>query len=272
MEASVNDPLTPYAIARGRVWHQRLQPFTHSFDYPLWMVWCDLEKIDDMLGRHWAWGRAWRPVTFCDQDYLDTRAVPLAEKVREKALSLGLNWSHGRTVMLAQWRTFGTLFNPLVLYLHFPQGQSQPDSMIAEVQNTPWRERHFYPLTFSRTENGALVLDHPKAFHVSPFLPMLLQYHWHLHVALPDLRIGLEDRDKQVCVFKAGMKLQLVAPDSAAMGKGIFRFGAQGLATLKNIYWQAFKLWRKGAVFHGHPAGENVQRDDGDSGDDGNRE
>ncbi|MEQ3637900.1 DUF1365 domain-containing protein [Alcanivorax sp.] len=272
MEASVNDPLTPYAIARGRVWHQRLQPFTHSFDYPLWMVWCDLEKIDDMLGRHWAWGRAWRPVTFCDQDYLDTRAVPLAEKVREKALSLGLNWSHGRTIMLAQWRTFGTLFNPLVLYLHFPQGQSQPDSMIAEVQNTPWRERHFYPLTFSRTENGALVLDHPKAFHVSPFLPMLLQYHWHLHVALPDLRIGLEDRDKQVCVFKAGMKLQLVAPDSAAMGKGIFRFGAQGLATLKNIYWQAFKLWRKGAVFHGHPAGENVQRDDGDSGDDGNRE
>ncbi len=272
MEASVNDPLTPYAIARGRVWHQRLQPFTHSFDYPLWMVWCDLEKIDDMLGRHWAWGRAWRPVTFCDQDYLDTRAVPLAEKVREKALSLGLNWSHGRTIMLAQWRTFGTLFNPLVLYLHFPQGQSQPDSMIAEVQNTPWRERHFYPLTFARTENGALVLDHPKAFHVSPFLPMLLQYHWHLHVALPDLRIGLEDRDKQVCVFKAGMKLQLVAPDSAAMGKGIFRFGAQGLATLKNIYWQAFKLWRKGAVFHGHPAGENVQRDDGDSGDDGNRE
>ena len=272
MEASVNDPLTPYAIARGRVWHQRLQPFTHSFDYPLWMVWCDLEKIDDMLGRHWAWGRAWRPVTFCDQDYLDTRAVPLAEKVREKALSLGLNWSHGRTIMLAQWRTFGTLFNPLVLYLHFPQGKSQPDSMIAEVQNTPWRERHFYPLTFSRNENGVLLVNHPKAFHVSPFLPMLLQYHWHLHVALPDLRIGLEDRDKQVCVFKAGMKLQLVAPDSAAMGKGIFRFGAQGLATLKNIYWQAFKLWRKGAVFHGHPAGENVQRDDGDSGDDGNRE
>ena len=272
MEASVNDPLTPYAIARGRVWHQRLQPFTHSFDYPLWMVWCDLEKIDDMLGRHWAWGRAWRPVTFCDQDYLDTRAVPLAEKVREKALSLGLNWSHGRTVMLAQWRTFGTLFNPLVLYLHFPQGKSQPDSMIAEVQNTPWRERHFYPLTFSRNENGVLLVNHPKAFHVSPFLPMLLQYHWHLHVALPDLRIGLEDRDKQVCVFKAGMKLQLVAPDSAAMGKGIFRFGAQGLATLKNIYWQAFKLWRKGAVFHGHPAGENAQRDDGDSGDDGNRE
>ena len=84
-------------------------------------------------------------------------------------------------------------------------------------------------------------------------------YHWDLHVALPDLRIGLEDRDNQVPVFKAGVKLQLFASEPAMMGKGIFRFGAQGLATLKRIYWQAFKLWRKGAVFHGHPAGK---RDD----------
>ena len=204
MRASAEQAVMSSAIAQGRVWHQRLQPFTHRFDYPLWMVWCDLEKIDELLGRHWAWGRAWRPVTFRDRDYLDGRCIPLAEKVRGKAVTLGLDWSRGRTFMLGQWRTFGSLFNPLVLYLHFPEGQSQPDSMIAEVQNTPWRERHFYPLTFSRGDNDALVVDHPKAFHVSPFLPMLLQYHWDLHVALPDLRIGLEDRDNQVPVFKAG--------------------------------------------------------------------
>ena len=263
MNAPAEQGVTSCAIAQGRVWHQRLQPFTHGFDYPLWMVWCDLEKIDVLLGRHWAWGRAWRPVTFRDRDYLDGRSVALADKVREKALTLGLEWSRGRTFMLGQWRTFGSLFNPLVLYLHFPEGKDQPDSMIAEVQNTPWRERHFYPLTFSRHDDGALVVDHPKAFHVSPFLPMLLQYHWHLHVALPDLRIGLEDRDDQTPVFKAGLKLQLFASDSASMGKGVFRFGAQGLATLKRIYWQAFKLWRKGAVFHGHPAGKLDERDDG---------
>jgi len=263
MRASAEPAVMSSAIAQGRVWHQRLQPFTHRFDYPLWMVWCDLEKIDELLGRHWAWGRAWRPVTFRDRDYLDGRCIPLAEKVREKAVTLGLDWSRGRTFMLGQWRTFGSLFNPLVLYLHFPEGQSQPDSMIAEVQNTPWRERHFYPLTFSRGDNDALAVDHPKAFHVSPFLPMLLQYHWDLHVALPDLRIGLEDRDNQVPVFKAGVKLQLFAPEPAMMGKGIFRFGAQGLATLKRIYWQAFKLWRKGAVFHGHPAGKRDECDQG---------
>ena len=59
MRSSAEQAVMSCAIAQGRVWHQRLQPFTHRFDYPLWMVWCDLEKIDELLGRHWAWGRAW---------------------------------------------------------------------------------------------------------------------------------------------------------------------------------------------------------------------
>ena len=47
MRASAEQAVMSSAIAQGRVWHQRLQPFTHRFDYPLWMVWCDLEKIDE---------------------------------------------------------------------------------------------------------------------------------------------------------------------------------------------------------------------------------
>ena len=82
MRASAEQAVMSSAIAQGRVWHQRLQPFTHRFDYPLWMGWCDLEKIDELLGRHWAWGRAWRPVTFRDRDYLDGRCFPLSEIVR----------------------------------------------------------------------------------------------------------------------------------------------------------------------------------------------
>ena len=34
------------AVARGKVWHQRLVPFRHGFHYPLWLVWCDLAEVD----------------------------------------------------------------------------------------------------------------------------------------------------------------------------------------------------------------------------------
>ncbi len=241
------------AVARGKVWHQRLVPFRHGFHYPLWLVWCDLSEVDAMLARHPCWGRRWRPVVFRDSDFVDERSVSLNDKVREKAGALGLDWQEGRVVMLGQWRTLGTLFNPLVLYLHFSADSDQPDSMLAEVQNTPWRERHFYPLKLQKKEQGGWEVNHPKAFHVSPFLPMELDYHWHLHVALPGLRLVLEDRKEDQAVFVAGLQLNLLEADRRNMGAVIFRFGAQGAATLRAIYWQAFRLWRKGARFHAHP-------------------
>ncbi|MDX1803143.1 MAG: DUF1365 domain-containing protein [Alcanivorax sp.] len=246
--------MTPaMAIAQGRVWHQRLVPFRHAFDYPLWLVWCDLQQVDTLLAGHWAWGRRWRPVTFRDRDFVDGSDRPLIDKVRELAAHHGMDWSGGRTIMLGQWRTLGTLFNPLVLYFHFPEGRDQPDSMLAEVQNTPWRERHCYPLTLTDDGQGGLHVAHDKQFHVSPFLPMALRYHWHLHVAFPDLRLTLEDRDDDQPVFRAGLKLHLQMPQRAVMARVIGRFGARGLATLRGIYWQAWRLWRKGARFHPHP-------------------
>ena len=241
------------ALAQGRVWHQRNVPFTHRFDYPLWLVWCDLEQIPQLLDASPWWGRRWRPVVFRDRDFVDGSDTPLAEKVRRQAADAGLNWQQGRVCMLGQWRTFGTLFNPLVLYLHFPDGADQPDSMLAEVQNTPWNERHFYALALTEGEDGALTVDHDKTFHVSPFLPMALRYHWHLHVAFPDLKLVLKDKNDSGVVFAAGLNLTLVHPERAAMRNVIVRMGARGLVTLKGIYWQAFKLWRKGAHFYGHP-------------------
>ena len=135
--------------------------------------------------------------------------------------------------------------------------------MLAEVQNTPWRERHFYPLELQKNAQGSWQVSHPKAFHVSPFLPMALDYHWDLHVALPGLRLVLEDRKDDQIVFVAGLQLNLQEANRRTMTTVVFRFGAQGLATLRAIYWQAFRLWRKGARFHSHP-GKNSNNRYGD--------
>ena len=242
-----------HAIARGNVWHRRHQPFDHHFSYPLWLVWCDISDISPLLSRHWLWGDRWRPVVFRHQDFVDGSDRPLDEKVREKAKLQGLDWHHGRVIMLGQWRTLGSLFNPLVLYLHFADGEDLPDSLLAEVQNTPWKQRHFYAVPLCSQRDGSLQADHSKEFHVSPFLPMALRYHWRLHVALPELRIVLEDRDNEQPVFTAGLQLSLQELTPATMNRVIWQFGARGLATLRGIYWQAWRLWRKGAVFHSHP-------------------
>jgi uncharacterized protein len=250
-----------FALARGHVWHRRPEPVAHAFQYPLWLVWCNVDEPDRLLRRQKLWGRRWRPVTFRDRDFVDGRDRPLGEKVREQALIHGLDWSSGRVFMLGQWRTFGAVFNPLVLYMHFPPGADRPAAMLAEVRNTPWHERYFYPLPLISAAQGQTAC-HDKTFHVSPFLPMALRYHWCLHALFPDLRLTLEDRDDDRVVFAAGLNMRMLDADAGAMARIIYRFGAQSLRTMAGIYWQAWKLWRKGVPFHAHPGRSELREEE----------
>jgi hypothetical protein len=48
---------------------------------------------------------------------------------------------------------------------------------VLEVSNMPWREMHPYVLTRGAPiANGGYKFDFAKAFHVSPFLPMDMEY------------------------------------------------------------------------------------------------
>lgn len=248
--------ITEAALYRGSVWHTRRAPVRHDFSYRLWLAWLDLDRVDETLMRSRWWGRAWRPVTFRDQDFLDQSRRPLAEKVRAKAEQLGMDWSTGRIMMLGQLRIFGWLFNPLVLYWHFPEGAQQPDAVLAEVSNNPWHERHWYPLPLEPAQQHAdqsFTLSHAKAFHVSPFMQMAMDYHWRLMIDEDDLQVRIDNHDTQGKLFTAGLKLRRLAVNSRAMRQIIPEFGWQTLLTSLRIYRQAWKLWRLGVPFVAHP-------------------
>ena len=245
-----------HALCQGAVWHQRLTPVLHRFSYPLWLLRVDLEDIDGLLAGHWSWGRRWRPLTVREQDYLtppaagDTR--PLHTRVRDKAASLGLDWREGRVWMLAQPRCLGWLFNPLVLYWHIPPGASQADSVVAEVSNTPWHERHWYALVADG--DGTFSVQQDKAFHVSPFMGMAMQYRWWLAMNDASITVRIENWAADEQVFVAGMRLQCQPASGEQLGSVLRRFGWQTLRVSAAIYAQAFRLWRKGVPFHRHPA------------------
>ncbi len=245
---------TESAILYGRTWHRRHTPLEHGFVYPLGMLWVDLARVDEWLDRHWLWGRRWRPVTFRDRDFLDGSDGPLDERVRAKAGELGLDWKEGTVMLLGQPRTLGLLFNPLVLYCHYPPGAQEPATVIAEVRNTPWKECHWYALRPVRFSDGAMGCRHAKAFHVSPFLDMAMNYHWRLRVRERAVSVRIENRrDDGVLLFVAGFSLRRLAEPSREMGYFVFRSGLQGILTRVRIYRQAWKLWRKGVPVQQHP-------------------
>ena len=139
--------ITDHAIYLGEVWHRRELPVVHAFRYPFWWLWLNLDDIDGLLGRSRWWGRRWRPGVIRERDYLDGKDGSLSVQVRTRAAQLGLDWQQGAVCMLTQPRLLGWLFNPITLYWHFPDNGGAADSVIAEVHNTPWREKHWYPLT-----------------------------------------------------------------------------------------------------------------------------
>ena len=57
-----------------------------------------------------------------------------------------------------------------------PGGASQ--TIVAEITNTPWGERHQYVLPVGAGSAGVKRFEFAKDFHVSPFMPMEMQYHW----------------------------------------------------------------------------------------------
>lgn len=242
-----------HAIYDGVVWHHRRAP-EHKFRQTDSMAWLDLDRLDDLYGRSWLLTRhRWSPVAFRRADHHGDPAVPLADAVRARvALELGID-APGPVFLLAHLRTLGHCFNPIAVYWCTDQ-HGEPVAELLEVTNTPWHERHTYVLDRRAPAAGGPVgpLRFPKAMHVSPFLPMDLDYT--LEDAPPDARVSLTLRVSRGddVVFDAGLVARRHVLDHAALRRLLLRRPTQRVVL--GIHLQALRLWRKGTRFLPHPA------------------
>jgi len=138
----------------------------------------------------------------------------------------------------------------------FDAGGEALEAAVAEVTNTPWRERHAYVLA---PEGGraapTLRARVPKGLHVSPFLPMDLEHR--LRVRRPGRRLALavEDTRRGARVLCARLVARRRPLDGPALAGALARFPLQPLRVLAGIYGHALRLALAGAPFHPHPGG-----------------
>ena len=111
--------------------------------------------------------------------------------------------------LLTLLRNWGYYFNPLSLYYCFA-GTPEVEAVVAEVSNTPWRERHWYVLWPGNRigEPSQLKFRHPKDFHVSPFLDLDFVYEWQLSVPREQLNVALATLRGEERVFDASFSLK----------------------------------------------------------------
>jgi uncharacterized protein len=243
-------------IYQGWVRHRRYSPVPHSLTYRLFMMYLDLSELPDLFDPYLFWSaRTWAPACFNRRNYHGDKAVPLDEAVRNTILQVTGKHSDGPIRLLTHLQYWGYCFNPVSLYYVFDRNDTRPETIVAEITNTPWKERR--TLVLSDTMNhgaGPIAVYHfDKDFHVSPFWPLDHHYEWRFQTPGETLITHFKNRVEDRLVFDATLSMKRFPVNAVNMRRVLMRHPFMTLKVVAGIHWQALKLYWKRAGFHPHP-------------------
>lgn len=234
----------------GQVMHRRLRPRVHQLTYRLFAMLLDLDRIDELAGTLRLFSRnRFNLLSFRDADYGDGSGTPLRQQVEVHLARIGIHRA-GRIRLLTMPRLFGFAFNPLSLF-YCEDRAGRLVAILYEVHNT-FGERHVYVLPID-ADGDALRQQADKAFHVSPFLPMGLDYRF--RASRPDdrLKLGITVSDREGPLLIAVQSLRRRALSDRAILRVVAAMPLMTFKVVAGILWEAARLWLKGLSVHRYP-------------------
>ena len=247
-------------IYEGQVRHRRFSPRRHEFDYRLYMMYLDLDELPGVFDRFWLWSaKGFNLAWFKRSDHLGETRQALKAAVAELLYQRSGHRPEGPIRLLTHCRYFGFGFNPVSFYYCFDKTDSYVESIVAEVNNTPWGEQHCYVLSAADNvagtkESASHTRYKPvKEFHVSPFMPMHIQYDWRFNQPGERLTVHMQNNIDADKIFDATLNLVYRPINSANMARVLVQYPVVTLKVVASIYYQALRLLLKRVPFYDHP-------------------
>lgn len=245
------------ALYRGRVRHRRSGPAPHAFEYRIFLLYADLAEVPSLFDGRWLWS-AERPnvASFRRRDYLGDPSRPLDDCVRELVQVRTGTRPAGPVRILTMPRFWGYVMNPVSFYYCFDAADRRVETIVAEITNTPWNERHAYVLGPAGDEGAASLhrWRFRKDFHVSPFFPMDLDYDWRFTDPGASLAVQMDLFREGAHVFDVTMTLERRELTGREMASALAAHPFMTGKAVAAIYWNAARLWMKRTPFFAHPA------------------
>jgi len=253
------------AIYQGKVRHRRFQPVENVFEYRLFLMYLDLAELDYIFKNRWLWSvDRWNLAYLNRRDHLGDPGTSIDTSVRSLVREKTGIEPAGPIRLLTHLRYFGHCLNPVSFFYCFDAASSSVETIVAEVGNTPWHERHCYVLTEGM--NDAMQpwkhYRFKKSFHVSPFMAMEMDYDWRFLQPGNRLQVHMQNFAKEEKIFDATLSMWRTEISGRSLARVLTRYPAMTLQVVTKIYWQALKLRLKGATFYPHPPRPGLNGED----------
>ena len=198
----------------GTIRHRRKAPVRHEFSYSTGMLALDLREWPSIthISRLFSLER-FNWLSLYRRDYFRPETDNLLQAVSDQ-VQQATGWRpDGAVQLITHPRYFGYVFNPVSFYFCYHAGDrpdhgAVPRVIMAQITNTPWKDRHVYCLETTGAEPTSAGwrterFDFSKRFHVSPFNPMDQHYQWTFSFRGPELRIHMGVRQDERKQFDA---------------------------------------------------------------------
>lgn len=216
-------------------------------------MYLDLDELDRVFNGYWLWSTKWFNLAWHRRgDYFGDKKLPLHETVRNLVEERTGQRPTGPIRLLTHLRYFGYIFNPVSYYYCFDSSGSKVETIVAEITNTPWKQRHCYVIQ-NVGDDDRIRARHAKDFHVSPFMPMDLEYQWNFSQPGEKLEAAVVLYKERAQQFSADMKLERLPISSFNLIKQMLAFPCMTAKVTFAIYWQALRLKMKKTPYYAHP-------------------